>query len=50
MPATELPPPLAAASPRYDVAAVRRDFPILATAPGGKPLVYLDSAATAQKP
>ena len=34
----------------YDVAAVRRDFPILRTTVHGKPLVYLDSAASAQKP
>lgn len=33
-----------------DVAAVRRDFPILATEMRGKPLVYLDTAASAQKP
>jgi cysteine desulfurase/selenocysteine lyase len=34
----------------YDVRAIRRDFPILATEVYGKPLVYLDSAASAQKP
>ena len=34
----------------YDVAAVRADFPILARKVHGKPLVYLDSAASAQKP
>nr|WP_274636729.1 SufS family cysteine desulfurase [Microbacterium bovistercoris] len=33
-----------------DVAAVRADFPILAETIGGAPLVYLDSAATSQKP
>jgi cysteine desulfurase / selenocysteine lyase len=33
-----------------DVAAIRRDFPILETLVHGKPLVYLDSAASAQKP
>jgi len=33
-----------------DVDAVRRDFPILDIQVGKKPLVYLDSAATAQKP
>jgi cysteine desulfurase / selenocysteine lyase len=33
-----------------DVAAVRRDFPILERRIRGKPLVYLDSAATSQKP
>jgi cysteine desulfurase/selenocysteine lyase len=40
----------AKATPGYDVARVRRDFPILATTVHGKPLVYLDSAATSQKP
>jgi len=34
----------------YDVAAVRADFPILAREVYGKPLVYLDNAASAQKP
>ena len=34
----------------YDVEAVRADFPILAERPYGKPLVYLDNAASAQKP
>jgi cysteine desulfurase/selenocysteine lyase len=42
----------AAARPRaaYDVSAVRGDFPILARQIHGKPLVYLDNAATTQKP
>ena len=34
----------------YDVARVRRDFPILATRVNGHPLVYLDSAASSQRP
>src|SRR5215831_13186613 len=34
----------------YDVATLRRDFPILATKVHGKKLVYLDNAASAQKP
>ena len=34
----------------YDVARVRRDFPALAMQVYGKPLVYLDNAASAQKP
>src|ERR671914_445062 len=33
-----------------DVAAIRRDFPILARRVHDKPLVYLDNAATSQKP
>jgi cysteine desulfurase/selenocysteine lyase len=36
--------------PVFDVEAVRRDFPILARQVHGKPLVFLDSAASAQKP
>ena len=34
----------------YDVTEVRRDFPILARQVNGKPLVYLDNGASAQKP
>ncbi len=34
----------------YDVAAIRADFPILGREVGGRPLVYLDSANTSQKP
>ena len=33
-----------------DVKAVRKDFPILSREVYGKPLVYLDNAATSQKP
>ena len=34
----------------YDIAEVRKDFPILGREVYGKPLVYLDNAATVQKP
>ncbi|MBO6921350.1 MULTISPECIES: cysteine desulfurase [Paracoccaceae] len=34
----------------YDVESIRADFPILAREVNGKPLVYLDSGASAQKP
>jgi cysteine desulfurase/selenocysteine lyase len=34
----------------YDVGRVREDFPILGMQVHGKPLVYLDNAASAQKP
>jgi cysteine desulfurase/selenocysteine lyase len=34
----------------YDVRKIREDFPILALRVYGKPLVYLDNAASAQKP
>ena len=37
-------------APALDVALIRRDFPILAQTVRGKPLVFLDSAASAQKP
>ena len=37
-------------TPRLDWAAVRDRFPILHEEIGGKPLVYLDNAATSQKP
>ena len=36
--------------PLFDVEAVRKDFPILSREVQGKPLVYLDNAATSQKP
>ena len=35
---------------RLDVAAIRKDFPILERTVHGYPLVYLDNAATTQKP
>src|SRR5262249_15897281 len=35
--------------PAYDLETVRRDFPILASRVHGHPLVYLDTAASAQK-
>src|SRR5256885_11257460 len=34
----------------YDVTRIRQDFPILAMPVYGKPLIYLDNAASAQKP
>ncbi|HGJ5876303.1 MAG TPA: cysteine desulfurase SufS [Arsenophonus sp.] len=34
----------------FSVASIRKDFPMLAEKINGKPLVYLDSAASAQKP
>jgi len=36
--------------PAFDVRKVREDFPILKTQVHGKPLIYLDNAATTQKP
>ena len=35
---------------RFEVDSIRKDFPILAQTVNGKPLVYLDNAATSQKP
>jgi cysteine desulfurase/selenocysteine lyase len=37
-------------APTFNADAVRADFPILARSVHGKPLVYLDNAATSQKP
>ena len=34
----------------YDIEEVRKDFPILGREVYGRPLVYLDNAATVQKP
>lgn len=39
-----------AAPPRFDVTRVRKEFPILGRKVHGQPLVYLDNAATTQKP
>jgi cysteine desulfurase/selenocysteine lyase len=41
---------LARQEPGYDVERLRAEFPILASKVHGKPLVYLDNAATTQKP
>jgi DNA-binding transcriptional regulator WhiA len=43
-----VPPPSAPMA--LDVATIRADFPILSMEVRGKPLVYLDNAATSQKP
>jgi cysteine desulfurase/selenocysteine lyase len=40
----------AATTPALDVERLREDFPILAERVRGKPLIYLDNAATSQKP
>src|SRR3954471_24882090 len=37
-------------STTFDVERIRQDYPVLKQTIHGKPLVYLDSAATAQKP
>ena len=42
--------PPAGATIAFDPVRLRADFPILATTAHGKPLVYLDNAATSQKP
>ncbi len=42
--------PSSQADSALDVARIRRDFPALALSVYGKPLAYLDNAATAQKP
>jgi cysteine desulfurase/selenocysteine lyase len=43
-------PTAAAARVGFDVARIREDFPILRRRVNGRPLVYLDNAATTQKP
>ena len=40
----------AEAGARFNVERIRRDFPVLERKVHGKPLVYLDNAATSQKP
>jgi len=51
-PVAATPPPLGASLSRrpFDIAEIRRDFPILQERVHGKPLVWLDNAATTQKP
>ena len=34
----------------FDAESIRKDFPVLSQSVYGKPLVYLDNAATSQKP
>jgi len=41
---------VASSMPAFDAHAVRKDFPILQQTVNGHPLVYLDNAATTQKP
>jgi cysteine desulfurase/selenocysteine lyase len=46
----ELVPGLSKAGGLFDPASIRRDFPILGERVNGKPLIWLDNAATTQKP
>src|SRR5215831_18232726 len=48
--ATKIPHAAAATATAFDVEKVRSDFPVLHQKVHGKPLVYLDNAATTQKP
>jgi cysteine desulfurase/selenocysteine lyase len=48
MSAAAAPAPIA--RPRLDVEAIRRQFPVLARSVNGKPLAYLDNAASSQRP
>jgi cysteine desulfurase/selenocysteine lyase len=48
--ATDGLPALSLSSQPFDVQAIRRDFPILQERVHGKPLIWLDNAATTQKP
>jgi cysteine desulfurase/selenocysteine lyase len=43
-------PPAVQSRNDFDVASIRRDFPILRTQVNGKPLVFLDNAASSQMP
>ncbi|SCX76155.1 cysteine desulfurase / selenocysteine lyase [Nitrosospira sp. Nsp13] len=43
-------PAIASVHPAFDANAVRRDFPILKELVHGRPLIWLDNAATTQKP
>jgi len=43
-------PKTAAPIPKFDIEGVRRDFPALHQMVNGKPLIWLDNAATTQKP
>jgi cysteine desulfurase/selenocysteine lyase len=43
-------PPRESPTPIFDVKRIREDFPILKQKVHGKPLIYLDNAATSQKP
>jgi cysteine desulfurase/selenocysteine lyase len=49
-PLSREPGPVLVQSPTFDVERLRRDFPILNQKVRGKALVYLDNAATSQKP
>ena len=46
----ELEPKLGASRGLFDAASIKKDFPILAERVHGRPLVWLDNAATTQKP
>ncbi|MGM0826149.1 MAG: SufS family cysteine desulfurase [Pseudomonadota bacterium] len=50
MPHTVIETPLEQDRARFDVAALRREFPVLDRQVNGKPLIYLDNAATSQTP
>ncbi len=43
-------PEATTAKPPFDVDKIRGDFPVLSQKVNGHPLVYLDNAATTQKP
>ena len=48
-PATE-PASFGQTRPPFDVDAIKKDFPILSESVNGRPLIWLDNAATTQKP
>ncbi|MCC5900332.1 MAG: cysteine desulfurase [Halomonas sp.] len=50
MPHSVIEKPLARANAPFDVVALREEFPVLSREVHGRPLVYLDNAATSQSP
>lgn len=47
---TEVSTPAGEGAGKFDVEALRKQFPILSTTAHGRPLIYLDNGATTQKP
>src|SRR5262249_14120837 len=43
-------PQISSSTRQFDAASIRKDFPILSEQVNGKPLIWLDNAATTQKP
>ena len=50
MPTAEVTRTVETSAPGWDVARIRADFPVLHQTVNGKPLIYLDNAASSQVP